>query len=101
VPGIFGPNNVGIVLAVHPPRDNPVLLSRRAFKPPNDYTATEIIRADYHQAKPPSLMERLADIPEEEICRRDALAINPQTAARLRGASQSIARHALALYSCL
>jgi len=29
--------------------------------------ATEIIRADHHHAKPPSVIERLADIPEEEI----------------------------------
>jgi integrase/recombinase XerD len=52
-------------------------------------TATQIIRTD-HQAKPPSLMERLADIPEEEIW------LAKQKSARTRRAYRLDVRHFMA-----
>jgi hypothetical protein len=53
-------------------------------------TATQIVRPDHHQAKPPSVMERLADIPEEEIW------LAKQKSARTRPAYRLDVRHFMA-----
>jgi integrase/recombinase XerD len=45
--------------------------------------ATEIMRADHHQAKPPTVIERLADIPEEEIWLAKQKSTRPRRAYRL------------------
>lgn len=51
---------------------------------------TQIVRADPHQAKPPTVLERLADIPEEEIW------LAKQKSARTRRAYRLDVRHFMA-----
>jgi len=53
-------------------------------------TATQIVRTDPHPAKPPTVMERLADIPEEEIW------LAKQKSARTRRAYRLDVRHFMA-----
>lgn len=52
--------------------------------------ATQIVRLDAHQAKPPSVMERLAEIPEEDIW------LAKQKSARTRRAYRLDVRHFMA-----
>jgi integrase/recombinase XerD len=53
-------------------------------------TKTEIVRSDHHQAKPPTVMEQLAEIPEEEIW------LAKQKSARTRRAYRLDVRHFMA-----
>lgn len=53
-------------------------------------TATQIVRTDPHPAKPPTVMERLADIPEEDIW------LAKQKSARTRRAYRLDVRHFMA-----
>jgi site-specific recombinase XerD len=53
-------------------------------------TATQIVRTDHHPAKPPTVMEKLADIPEEEIW------LAKQKSARTRRAYKLDVQHFMA-----